>query len=174
LAIPGVDRLAIERALDQFDRELRSTASWSNWEYNEAQLYAIEHDGRRYPPKKIVSMATGEPVAKFSGGRSTNSYLTGLGFTIVPVTHANGASGSPQVRFQRGNLYDRRSEINVPFGGSRQSGISASNRTAAIFIFTGESGEQYGYRDGFDSDGVWSLCPIRRREERRWGSHSTI
>jgi 5-methylcytosine-specific restriction protein A len=51
---------------------------------------------------------------------------------------------------------DRWPDINVPFGGSRQSGISPSSRTPAIFLFTGDSGEQYGYRDAFDADGVFS------------------
>lgn len=55
-----------------------------------------------------------------------------------------------------GKIYDRWPDINVPYGGSRQSGISASNQTPAIFLFTGDSGEQYGYRDAFDDDGVFS------------------
>src|SRR4051812_49409445 len=100
-------------------------------------------------------MATGAPVDRFSGGRPANSYLTRLGFTIVPVTHANSLAASPWVRFQRGNLYERRSQINAPFGGSRQSGISASSRTPAISIFTGDSGEQYGYANTY-----WYLSAV--------------
>lgn len=58
--------------------------------------------------------------------------------------------------FEIGKVYDRWPEINEPYGGSRQSGISPSSRTAAIFLFTGETGEQYGYEDEFDDDGVFS------------------
>jgi len=59
-------------------------------------------------------------------------------------------------RFVVGKVYDRWPDINGPYGGSRQSGISPSLRAPAIFLFTGDSGEQYGYRDAFDADGVFS------------------
>lgn len=51
--------------------------------------------------------------------------------------------------FQRNRLY-KRSIIHDEFGGSRQSGISPSRKAPAIFIFSGESGEQYGYTDSWD------------------------
>lgn len=57
--------------------------------------------------------------------------------------------------FQIGRVYKRWPEINDIYGGSRQSGISASSRSRAIFLFTGESGEQYGYQDHFDELGVF-------------------
>lgn len=53
----------------------------------------------------------------------------------------------PIPQFQVGKKYDRGTDIHGPYGGSKQSGISASKVTDAIFIFTGESGEQYGYFD---------------------------
>lgn len=52
--------------------------------------------------------------------------------------------------FEQGKLY-KRSTIHDEFGGSRQSGISPSRQTPAVFIFTGESGEQYGYSDSWDA-----------------------
>jgi len=58
-------------------------------------------------------------------------------------------------QFEIGRIYDRWPEINDLYGGGRQSGISASRQTAAIFLFTGESGEQYGYKDHFDEHGVF-------------------
>lgn len=58
--------------------------------------------------------------------------------------------------FEVGGIYKRQDDIHIPFGGSWQSGISASARTPAIFIFTGVSGEQYGYRDEFDAAGVFT------------------
>ena len=58
--------------------------------------------------------------------------------------------------FVVGQLYQRRDEIHANYGGSRQSGISASADSPAIFLFAGESGEQYGYRDGYDDAGVFS------------------
>lgn len=58
--------------------------------------------------------------------------------------------------FNHGQLYHRRDEIHANFGGSRQSGISVSADCPAIFLFTGESGEQYGYKDDYDNAGVFS------------------
>ena len=59
-------------------------------------------------------------------------------------------------QFIVGQDYKRREEIHLNYGGSRQSGISMSAACPAIFLFTGESGEQYGYRDDFDSADVFS------------------
>lgn len=58
--------------------------------------------------------------------------------------------------FRVGQIYDRRSEIHTPFGGGWQSGISSSAQAPVVFLFTGDSGEQYGYRDAIDEHGVFS------------------
>lgn len=57
--------------------------------------------------------------------------------------------------FSIGAPYIRRTEIHDPFGGSRQSGISPSKHYPAIFLFTGQSGSRYGYRDGYNAQGVF-------------------
>jgi len=41
----------------------------------------------------------------------------------------------------------RRSELHDEFGGSRQSGISPSAKYRIIFLFSGSSGSQFGYKD---------------------------
>ena len=83
------------------------------------------------------------PVNGFSGGHQSNSYLKGLGFEVLHLEHKGQLHAAPH--FEIGRTYDRWPEINDPYGGGRQSGISASRQTAAIFLFSGESGEQYGY-----------------------------
>jgi 5-methylcytosine-specific restriction enzyme A len=60
-----------------------------------------------------------------------------------------------ELRFERGRIYNRRQEIHGPFGGQRQGGISTPKAVPAVFVFTGETGEQYGYRDGPDDRGVF-------------------
>ena len=57
--------------------------------------------------------------------------------------------------FVLGKVYRRSSELHEPFGGSRQSGISESARSLVVFLFTGDSGERYGYNDRFDEDGTF-------------------
>lgn len=91
--------------------------------------------------------------------------------TIPAMTGATGATADevtittnlppPQLagaipQFIVGQEYSRRTEIHLKYGGSRQSGISPSAVCPAIFLFTGETGGQYGYRDGFDSSDVFS------------------
>jgi len=119
---------------------------------NQAHRYAISANGQLYPAKKIVSLATGTPVGLFSGGRPTNGYLIRHGFTIVDLPR----SSEPELQFVVGQVYDRPTEIHDLFGGSRQSGISPSAKYPTIFIFTGDSGEQFGYADTHGPDGVFT------------------
>ena len=58
-------------------------------------------------------------------------------------------------RFTVGLNYNRLNDIHLNYGGSRQSGISTSAACPAIFIFSGESGQQFGYHDDFDSDNIF-------------------
>lgn len=64
------------------------------------------------------------------------------------------AGSIPQ--FLIGHDYDRRDDIHRNYGGSWQNGVSSSAVCPAIFLFTGDTGEQYGYKDDFDTAGVFS------------------
>jgi 5-methylcytosine-specific restriction enzyme A len=57
--------------------------------------------------------------------------------------------------FEVGQVYDRRREIHGPYGGQWQSGIATPANQSFVFLFTGETGEQYGYRDGWEENGVF-------------------
>ncbi|WP_178131331.1 HNH endonuclease signature motif containing protein [Pseudomonas sp. C1C7] len=146
--IKAVSKERIDKALQEFDRKFRIRSEWQGWEANLAHRYAVHEGGQIYPAKKIVSLATGIAVGKFSGGHPTNSYLKKRGFTIVELPRGEG---EPVLQFTPGAVYDRKTEINGPFGGSLQSGIAASASYPAIFLFTGDSGEQYGYADDWDN-----------------------
>jgi 5-methylcytosine-specific restriction protein A len=50
----------------------------------------------------------------------------------------------------------KRSEIHDQYGGNRQGGISPSAKHPYIFIFSGKTGEQYGYKDGWDNTNIFS------------------
>ena len=60
--------------------------------------------------------------------------------------------------FEFGKVYSRSRDIHDVYGGGRQSGISTPKDQPLIFLFTGGSGEQYGYQDGWDADGVFRYC----------------
>ena len=52
----------------------------------------IEHDGKRYPVKKVVSLAAGLAVSEFSGGQGSgqaNAYAEERGFRIIRLTSGN-------------------------------------------------------------------------------------
>ncbi|MBK7964243.1 MAG: HNH endonuclease [Bacteroidetes bacterium] len=53
-------------------------------------------------------------------------------------------------------IYNRRADIHALFGGSWQSGIAPSANFPYIFIFSGKSGHQHGYKDGWDNPNVFS------------------
>ena len=149
MAIISVDKEKIMEAITDFDDHLRTSDEFLDWESSKAQRHAIEWGGKKYPPKKIISLATGMPVSALRGGPEANSYLQKRGFKIIPVA---SVVAKPIPVFDIGKTYQRREQIHLPYGGSWQSGISASNVSNAIFLFTGESGEQYGYKDEFVLD----------------------
>ena len=51
--------------------------------------------------------------------------------------------------FDIGQTYRRQTDIHDVYGGGRQSGISPSADHPFIFIFSGSTGEAFGYEDGW-------------------------
>lgn len=152
--LPNVDREAIKRAIAEFDAHIRHLPEWQDWEQRAGPKYLLEYEGNLYPPKKIVSIATGRPVSTFTGGSVTNKYLKELGFLPVQLVASHPPAALTQIpSFIIGHFYNRKEEITGRFGGSSQSGIAPSSQTQAIFIFTGGSGKQYGYTDEYDEFG---------------------
>lgn len=75
------------QAMERFDSELRSSDEWQHWDSSPSHRYAIEHLGKTYPVKRIISLATGTPVSEFSGGREANSFVERLGLKVVQLRH---------------------------------------------------------------------------------------
>lgn len=59
--------------------------------------------------------------------------------------------------FQIGRIYRRRQDNHARLGGQQQGGIATPAQAPFVFVFTGASGEQYGYSDGWRPDGVFSI-----------------
>ncbi len=81
-----IKREHILEALKQIDRDqegIPPARRRTNW--------LLQHEERTYPPKYVLSIASTfaemEPLEwfEFYGGQPTNSYLTGLGFEIIPT-----------------------------------------------------------------------------------------
>ncbi|MFC2063439.1 HNH endonuclease [Chloroflexota bacterium] len=56
--------------------------------------------------------------------------------------------------FVQGQIYIRR-DLHDSYAGQQQGGISTPSEHDFIMLFTGEQGEQYGYRDGWTKDGLF-------------------
>lgn len=80
MAIPIVSRDQVDQALARFDTELRDAAAWHGWEDNKAHKFAIVANGRRYPVKEVIRLATG--YDRFSGGTESIAYLAKLGVAV--------------------------------------------------------------------------------------------
>jgi 5-methylcytosine-specific restriction protein A len=57
--------------------------------------------------------------------------------------------------FEVGRIYNRRDDLHSRYGGQQQGGISTPADESFVMLFTGDGGQQYGYRDGWDSNGVF-------------------
>lgn len=56
--------------------------------------------------------------------------------------------------FILGKIYKRR-DLHESYGGQQQGGISTPSKHNFIMIFTGEQGQQYGYKDGWSEEGLF-------------------
>jgi hypothetical protein len=84
--IPDVPREKLLEAMARFDDEMQDT---NNWQQNSNHRYAIEHEGRLYPVKQIIALATEVNSDTFRGGDEANTYLIQKGFTVVPLDEQN-------------------------------------------------------------------------------------
>ncbi|MFC5082143.1 HNH endonuclease [Microvirga arabica] len=57
--------------------------------------------------------------------------------------------------FQEQQLYNRRRDIHAVYGGQQQGGICTPGEHTVVIVFTGESGEQHGYADGWTNEGTF-------------------
>jgi hypothetical protein len=85
MALPPVSANEISAAMARFDTEFRSTEPWAKWEENHSHRFAVKGNGKLYPVKQVIALATGAPVSSFSGGVEANDYLKERGFEIEPL-----------------------------------------------------------------------------------------
>ena len=77
-----VKRVAVIRAMDDFNECYPSTNQYDNWLDKRIFKFAIRYRGRLYPPKHILSMTSGIPTTHFNGGAQTNRVFRQLGFEV--------------------------------------------------------------------------------------------
>jgi 5-methylcytosine-specific restriction enzyme A len=150
---------AVYQAIAEFDERGRK-AFLAKHGFKPARGYIIAHDGKEYDGKAIAGAAHGylpgrTPLSaqEFSGGAKVAAgRLRQLGFVVIGPEEQR----RPVPTYEPGNIYHRVRDIHEVYDGQRRGGISTPQVAPLIFIFTGESGEQYGYQDGFRDDGIFT------------------
>jgi hypothetical protein len=110
----------LQHAMERFDAEMRDAAEWRDWERNNSHKFAFVLNGRRYPMKEVISMATGTPKDDFSGGEEAISFADKLGLDVEALrlpSEAEVATALHDVLLARhpepvrpGDAYDRLAE----------------------------------------------------------------
>jgi 5-methylcytosine-specific restriction protein A len=70
--------------------------------------------------------------------------------------------------YEIGKTYNRRRDIHGRFGGQQQGGISTPKGHPLVIAFTGASGQQHGYADGWTSDGVYRYFGEGQAGDMTW------
>jgi 5-methylcytosine-specific restriction protein A len=160
MALSDLTTNAVLRALAQFD-ELGREAFLQRYGFRRARGYFVLFNGNRYDSKAIAGAAHGfvgpklKPLthADFSGGEKTVAKrLRKLGFTVTEPSEA----AFEALPFKEGALYHRQRDIHEVYGGQERGGIATPEGTPYVFLFTGETGGQYGYSDGWRPEGVFA------------------
>jgi hypothetical protein len=74
-----VTRDQILEGMAKFDQDHRGK------ERDTGLNWFVHENGQRYPPKRVLSLATGVPVHEFGGGKPTDDIFDDLGFEVLPV-----------------------------------------------------------------------------------------
>ncbi|RWG78556.1 HNH endonuclease [Mesorhizobium sp.] len=160
MSISEITREAIHKAIEDFDSRGRDTFL-KHYGFGRSKGYYLIHAEKLYDSKAIVGAAHGftSPGAlplrssDFSGGEATVvRVLESLGFHVIRPTDRVPA-GLP---YEIGATYHRQTQIHQVFGGQERGGIAMPRDVPFVFLFTGESGGQYGYEDGWQPDGTYA------------------
>lgn len=149
---------SIRQAILEFDR-LGREEFLRQYKFGKARGYFLLQNGVKYDSKAIVGVAHGylkdshplTPYDFIGGDKTVAKLLTGLGFKVL-TPRDNLPEGIP---FETGLVYHRQRDIHQVYGGQERGGIATPDSVPYVFLFTGESGQQYGYSDGWRADGVY-------------------
>jgi 5-methylcytosine-specific restriction protein A len=70
--------------------------------------------------------------------------------------------------YEVGRTYNRRRDIHGKFGGQQQGGICTPKDYPLVIAFTGASGQQHGYADGWTNDGVFRYFGEGQTGDMTW------
>ena len=173
-SIPDVSREDIIKAIHKFDQSYRNTPEMQDWEKKGSQKYAVLYENEKYPPKHIISIATGMPRNLFSGGEQSNKYLKNRGFEIIELNQ----NGRPGPSIEKDHIkYDELSDHIISYIDSKgfvfspdhiknmllclkskpfiiMAGISGTGKSKVGELFAEALGANY-------ANGRYTLIPVR-------------
>lgn len=130
-----ITRDDVIKAMGRFDKDLRESFPPKRW-----VTYAIEHEGKLYPPKETLRMAGIEDV--IGGGEPVNSRFRDLGFRIVnirevPDGELPDGNGQDEVSYEASISLERDLEAALVANmGQLEDGLQLYNEN-------GRSGQQF-------------------------------
>lgn len=139
-AIAECDKMGRDKFLDHYG-------------YKYSRLYPLHFGGKSYDSKAIAGVAFGKQHGdalkpkEFSGGKPVILALDRLGFVVEAASH-------PVASLLKGATYFR-TDLRDRFGGQLQKGIWTPREFPVVFIFSGDSGKHYGYKDGWTAEGIF-------------------
>ncbi|WP_285142301.1 HNH endonuclease [Serratia ureilytica] len=117
--------------------------------------HTLLYNGEKYDIRGIAARAYSEQhgypfkgINTDSGTEKAIQFLKDLGFEIVETPH-------PFEILEKDEVYKRK-YLHDLYGGQEQGGISTPKEFPVIFIFTGETGETHGYKDGWSNNDHFS------------------
>jgi 5-methylcytosine-specific restriction protein A len=132
----------ILKIISEFDRVYPNTNDYDSWLDKDTYKIALYYNKKYYPARIILSQATGIRVIKFGGGiKAAKRLFSELGFQVV-----RKPTLLSEPNFEIGKSY-KRTDLHDEYSGQGQGGISTPADHNFIMLFTGDSGEQYGYHD---------------------------
>ena len=96
-------------------------------------------------------------TTSFTGKEDLFESTKGIGAGVWAIRAGATLQVLTSHSFILNEFYNRRNDIHHVFGGGQQSGISPSRSSPFIFLFTGGSGEHYGYADSLNDDGSFDF-----------------
>ncbi|MDT3252273.1 HNH endonuclease signature motif containing protein [Serratia sp. root2] len=157
---------AVLKAIEEY-KALGCDALLEKYNVKRIKKCVLRYNNENYDIR-VIAAATyiyqfGKPLEKIisnSVSKIAIQALKNLGFDIVETPH-------PIEHLVKGKLYTRKELIDL-YGGQLQGGIWTPTEFPVIFIFTGESGEAYGYKDGWSADGSFSYTGEGQKDDMKF------
>jgi hypothetical protein len=89
--VPIPSRDAVISAISEFDAAHRAAPEWAIWETSASHRFAVRHDGKLYPLKMVLQLASGIERSEFSGGMAkgqAGAILKQAGFDVIDLRTA--------------------------------------------------------------------------------------